>query len=260
MPQLDLFDSHCHLDFSQFDDDRDAVRQRMQQACVMRAMLVSTDLADVPGLRALAESDAGFYFSVGVHPNHNVDVEPDATSLLQLAEHPRCRAIGETGMDFFRHTVDPAVQEQRFRLHIEVSQQTGLPLIIHMRDADEACMSILESYAVNGSVNGIMHCFSSTLVYAERAVALGMDISFSGNVTFKRNEELRAIAAQLPDERILVETDAPFLAPMPYRGKRNEPTFVRDVAACIADVRGVTLQAFAAQCTSNTLRRFGIDH
>jgi TatD DNase family protein len=162
-------------------------------------------------------------------------------------------------MDFFRHTVDPAVQEQRFRLHIEVAQQTGLPLIIHMRDADEACMSILESYAINGRIHGIMHCFSSTLAYAERALALGMDISFSGNVTFKRNEELRAIAAQVPAESLLVETDSPFLAPMPHRGKRNEPTFVRHVAACLAEVRGVSLHTLAEQCTTNTLRRFGIN-
>ncbi len=258
MPTLSFFDSHCHLDFPHFDQDRDAVRERMQQAGVHRAMLVATELSHLPRLRTLAESDDGFYFSVGVHPNHAVDAEPDAALLTEYADHPRCRAIGETGMDFYRHHVTPQTQEARFRLHIHVAQTLKLPLIIHMRDADEACMGILEAMAENGVIHGIMHCFSSTLAYAERALALGMDISFSGNVTYKRNNALREVAAMVPTERLLIETDAPFLAPVPHRGKRNDPTFVRDVARCIADVRGVSLATLAAQCTTNTMRRFAL--
>ncbi|MDQ6976020.1 MAG: TatD family hydrolase [Mariprofundaceae bacterium] len=259
MPAIALFDSHCHLDFPHFDQDRDAVRQRMQQAGVNRAMLVSTELSHVPRIRALAESDAGFCFSVGVHPNHAPDTEPDAALLMQYADHPRCRAIGETGMDFFRHHVAPDVQRARFKLHIQVAQDLDLPLIIHMRDADEPCMHMLESMAKNGKIDGIMHCFSSTLTYAERALALGMDISFSGNVTYKRNDALRAVASSVPAERLLVETDAPFLAPVPHRGARNEPAFVRDVAVCLAKLRGVSLTELATQCTANAMQRFGLN-
>ncbi len=255
---IQLFDSHCHLDFPHYSDDRDAVIQRMRQQGVAQAMLVATELPHVPRLQALAASQPGFYFSVGVHPNHAVEEEPDAATLRQLADHPLCRAIGETGMDFFRHQVDARVQEARFRLHIAVAQELGLPVIVHMRDAAEACMQVLEDMAENGRINGIMHCFSSTQAYAERALALGMDISFSGNVTFKRNTALQRVATGVPADHLLVETDAPFLAPVPYRGKRNEPGHVRHVASFLAELRGVTLAELAAQCTANTCRRFAL--
>ncbi len=258
MSDLSLFDSHCHLDFPHYTDDRDAVIARMREAGVRRAMLVSTELAHVPRLRALAEASEGFYFSVGVHPNHAPEREPTAEELRALAAHPRCRAIGESGMDFFRHHVPPEVQEARFRLHIELAQSLGLPVIVHMRDADEACMRILEEMAEQGRIHGIMHCFSSTREYAERALRLGMDISFSGNLTFKRNRELQRLAAEIPAEHLLVETDAPFLAPEPHRGKRNEPAHVRLVASFLAELRGVPLEEIARQTTENACRRFAV--
>lgn len=259
MTEIHLFDSHCHLDFSQFDDDREQAIVRMQQAGVRQAMLVATELGHISRLTQLAEAHDGFYFSVGLHPNHAVEHEPDQATLAQLANHSLCRAIGETGMDFFRDHVTPDIQQRRFRIHIQAAQQLGLPVIIHMRDADEDCLSILEEHAIDGKINGIMHCFSSTMPYAERALALDMDISFSGNVTYKRNMELREVAANVPAEHLLLETDAPFLAPVPHRGKRNEPAYVYHVAECLAEVRQQSLLDIATQCTNNACRRFAIE-
>lgn len=252
-----LFDSHCHVDFSHFDDDRDAMFERMAQAGVEGCVVVAVDFDHIDALKALSEKRDNVWFSVGIHPNHEVDAEPTVEEFLSLADHPRCVAIGETGMDFFRDGVSPELQEARFRTHIQAARRLKKPLIVHNREADEATIRILREEHVS-ECGGIMHCFSSDWKTAEAALELGMSISFSGNVTFKRNDELRAVAAKVPDELLMVETDSPYLAPMPFRGKRNEPAYVKQVAECIAEVRGISLIELAEQTTKNSRLRFGI--
>jgi len=254
----ELFDTHCHLDFSHFDDDRDAAIARMREAGVTRAMVVSVEAEQTERLRAFTESHEGFWHSVGVHPNHPVAEEPDVPELLRLSAHRRCVAIGETGLDFFRHQVAPEVQQARFRVHIRAACELGIPLIVHMREADERTLAILAEEQAH-ECGGVMHCFSSDWEAASRALDLGFSISFSGNVTFPRNEALREVAARVPDDALLIETDSPYLAPVPHRGKRNEPAFVRHVAECLARVRGVSLDDLAAMTTRNALRRFNLD-
>jgi len=252
-----LFDSHCHVNFSHYAEDRDAMFTRMAEQGVEGCTVVAVDLEHVPELRALAEARDNVWFSVGVHPNHEVETEPTVDVLCALADHPRCVAIGETGMDFFREHVGSDIQDARFRTHIRAAKALGKPVIVHDRDADAASMRILTDEGVT-ACGGIMHCFSSDWETASQAIDLGMSISFSGNVTFKRNDALRAVAAQVPNELLMVETDSPYLAPVPRRGKRNEPAYVRHVAECIAEVRGVSLAELAQLTTENTRRRFNI--
>jgi TatD DNase family protein len=257
MKPISLFDTHCHIDFSHFDADRDEVFARMQQAGVERIVAVSVELNQAARLTALAESKDNVWFSVGSHPNHEEATEPTVEQICILANHPRCVAIGETGMDFFRRHVEPDNQEARFRTHIRAAKKTGKPVIVHMREADEATVQVMREEKI-ADCGGIMHCFSSSWDIARKALDMGMSIAFSGNVTYKRNEELRDVARQVPDDRLLIETDAPYLAPMPNRGKRNEPAYVRDVAKCIAEVRCIDLEALAAMTTRNALRRFNL--
>jgi len=257
MAEIRLFDSHCHVNFDHFSDDRDAVFTRMAEQGVEGCTVVAVDLDHLDALRALADRRDNVWFSVGVHPNHAVEVEPDVDTLCALADHPRCVAIGETGMDFFREPIAPDVQEARFRTHIRAAKALNKPVIVHDREADAASMRILADEGV-ADCGGIMHCFSSDWETASRAIDLGMSISFSGNVTFKRNDALRAVAAKVPDNLLMVETDSPYLAPVPKRGKRNEPAYVRHVAACLAEVRGVSLAELALQTTENSRRRFAI--
>jgi len=257
MADIRLFDSHCHVNFGHFSEDRDAVFTRMDEAGVKGCTVVAVDLEHVHELRSLAEARDNVWFSVGVHPNHEVEREVAADELCALADHPRCVAIGETGMDFFREHVSPAIQEARFRTHIRAAKAVNKPVIVHDREADAASMRILKDEGV-ADCGGIMHCFSSNWDTASQAIELGMSISFSGNVTFKRNDELRAVAAKVPGELLMIETDSPYLAPVPRRGKRNEPAFVRHVAECIAEVRGVSLAELADLTTANTRRRFNI--
>ncbi len=252
-----LFDSHCHVNFSHYAADRDAMFARMAGQGVEGCIVVAVELEHVPELRALAETRDNVWFSVGVHPNHAVVDEPTVDELCALAAHPRCVAVGETGMDFFREHVSPDIQKARFRTHIRAATAVNKPVIVHDREADAACMRILQDEGI-GACGGIMHCFSSDWETASQAIDLGMSISFSGNVTFKRNDGLRAVAAQVPDELLMVETDSPYLAPVPRRGKRNEPAYVRHVAECIAEVRGVSLAELAELTTENTRRRFKI--
>ncbi len=254
---VSLFDTHCHIDFEHFDEDRDEVFARMEKAGVERIVAVSVEMEQADRLMRLAQSRDKVWFSVGIHPNHETSHEPTVDELCSLSEHHKCVAIGESGMDFFRHRVEPEVQEDRFRTHIRAARQVNKPVIVHMREADEAALAILEEEGVQ-ACGGIMHCFSSNWEAASRALDMGMSISFSGNVTFKRNDELREVAARIPADRLLVETDSPYLAPMPHRGKRNEPTYVRHVAECIAGVRGVSLAELAEQTTRNALARFHI--
>jgi len=253
--RMQLFDTHCHIDFEHFDDDRDDVFERMQEAGITRIVAVAVELEQTSRLMKLVESRDGVWFSVGVHPNHEVDDEPSVEQLCELAEHEKCVAIGESGMDFFRAHVDPTIQEQRFRTHIRAAHAVNKPVIVHMRDADEATLRILKEENIAGC-GGIMHCFSSDWASASAALDMGMSISFSGNVTFKRNDELRAVAAKVPEESILIETDSPYLAPVPMRGKRNEPTFVKHVAQCVADARCISVEKLAGITTGNALRRF----
>lgn len=254
---ISLFDTHCHIDFGQFDADRDEVFTRMQQAGVERIVAVSVELNQAARLTALAEARNSVWFSVGSHPNHEEEEEPSVEQICALADHPRCVAIGETGMDFFRQHVEPEIQELRFRTHIRAAKETGKPVIVHMREADEATIQVMREEGV-ADCGGIMHCFSSTWGIARQALDMGMSIAFSGNITYKRNEELRDVARQVPDDDLLIETDAPYLAPVPHRGKRNEPTYVRDVAECIAEVRGIDLEVLAAMTTRNALYRFNL--
>ena len=254
---MELFDSHCHVDFEHFHDDRDDVFKRMQASDVTRIMAVAVELEQTPRLIELVEQRQSVWFSVGVHPNHDISTEPTIEQICQLAQHDRCVAIGETGMDFFRHHVDPDIQEQRFRTHIQAAHRLGKPVIVHMRHADEATLRILAEENVAGC-GGIMHCFSSNWSAATQALDMGMSISFSGNITFKNNDELRAVASRVPEDALLIETDSPYLAPVPMRGKRNEPTFVRHVAQCIADIRHISLEKIAAISTHNACKRFNI--
>jgi len=254
---ISLFDSHCHIDFHQFDDDREEAFERLRAAGVEGVVAVCVELEQAGRLAALAEARDDLWFSIGVHPNHVVAAEPDEETICRLADHPKCVAIGETGMDLFRKHVDQTTQERRFRCHIRTAKVLNKPLIVHMRDADEATLRVLGEEGV-GEVGGIMHCFSSSWPVASQALDMGMYIAFSGNVTFGRNEELREVARQVPDERLLIETDAPYLAPNPYRGKRNEPAYVRHVAECLAEVRNVEFSELAAMTTANARRCFRI--
>ena len=218
---------------------------------------VAVDLENIPRLRSLAEVKDHVFFSVGVHPNHEVEAEPTFEQLCLLAGHPKCVAIGESGMDFFRHRVEPAVQESRFRTHLRAAKAVDKPVIVHMREADDDTLRVLEDEGAD-ECGGIMHCFSSNREMAERALEMGLSISFSGNVTYKANDELRAVAGFVPEEALLVETDAPYLSPVPHRGKRNEPAYVQHVIECIAEVRGLTPEYVAELSHDNACRRFGV--
>ena len=253
-----LFDSHCHIDFPQFDEDRAAMLGRMWETGLIGCVAVSVELEALPRLFRLAESETRVWASVGIHPNHETHQEPTVDQLCELAQHPRCVAIGETGMDFFRHHVSPEVQEARFRTHIRAARELDKPVIVHMREADSHTLRVLEEEEI-AACGGIMHCFSSDLDAARRALDMGMHISFSGNVTFPKNEALRQVAAAVPEDRLLIETDSPYLAPVPKRGKRNEPAYVLHVAECLAALRDMPLEALCALTTANAARRFAID-
>ena len=252
---MQLFDTHCHIDFPHFDEDRDDVFVRMADEGVSRIVAVAVEIEQTPRLIKLVESRNDVWFSVGVHPNHEVDHEPTVEELIELSKHEKCVAIGETGMDFFRDALPADVQEARFRTHLKAAHIVGKPVVVHMRDADEATLRILKDEDVAGC-GGIMHCFSSGWHAAKQALDMGMSISFSGNVTFKKNDDLRAVAAQVPLESILIETDSPYLAPVPKRGKRNEPTYVKHVAECVAEVHGISVEALVEATTANALKRF----
>jgi len=255
MTQLSFFDSHCHLDFPHFEDDRSEVFERMREEGIDRCVSVAVDFDHLSRLQKLAENHDDVWFSAGVHPNHEVNEEPTVDQLCKLSNHVKCVAIGETGMDFFRHHVEPEIQDARFRTHIRAARHVNKPVIVHNRDADDVSMCILKEEKIS-ECGGIMHCFSSGWETAKKALDLGMYISFSGNVTFKRNDELREVARQVPMDRLLIETDSPYLAPVPHRGKRNEPAFVKQVAECIAKVKGISLESIASESTKNALQVF----
>lgn len=252
-----LIDSHCHLDFPDFDAERSEIIARAHQAGVKRMVTISTRVKRFDQIRAIAEAHESVFCSVGTHP-HNAAEEPDVATadLVALAEHPKVVAIGEAGLDYFYDKAPRDLQARGFRRHIDAARRTGLPLVIHARDADDDMIEILEEESGKGAFPFILHCFSSGRRLAETGIRLGGYVSFSGILTFKKSEELRAIAADLPHDRLLVETDAPYLAPTPYRGKRNEPAFVVNTARVLAETLGVSEEELAETTTGNVLRLF----
>lgn len=252
-----LVDSHCHLDFPDFADDFDSVLARADEAGVGTMVTISTHLSKFPQVRAIAEAHDHIWCSVGVHP-HEAAPEGQATPdrLIAEAAHPRVVAIGETGLDFFYEHSPRGPQEESFRAHIAAARETGLPLIVHTRDADSETIDILTEEYAAGPFTGLIHCFSSGIHLAEKMQEIGFYISFSGIATFKKAEAIQEVARTMPLGRILVETDAPYLAPVPRRGKRNEPSYVAHTAAFIANLRGEDAAAFAAATTDNFFRLF----
>jgi TatD DNase family protein len=250
-----LVDSHCHLDFADSATEREAIISRARAAGVDTMLTISTRLDEFDAVRVIAEADAGIWCSVGVHPHEAKDhAELAPQKLVALAAHPKVVGIGETGLDFYYDLSPRDIQEQVFRAHIAASRESGLPLIIHAREADRELARILDE---ERPPPGVMHCFSSGRALADAALALGFYISISGIVTFRNAEKLRAIVRDLPPDRLLVETDAPYLAPVPYRGKRNEPAFVAATAAAVAKLQGLEVAHLAEITSANFFRLFG---
>lgn len=250
-----LVDSHCHLDFPDLIENETAVLERMAENSVTHALCVSVKLETLPAVIGLAERHPNLFASVGVHPDNADCDEPDEAKLLELAAHPKVVAIGETGLDYYWHKDSPEWQRDRFRTHIRAARRCAKPLIIHTRESAADTIRLMrEEHA--GEPGGVMHCFTETLEVAEQALDLGFYISFSGIVSFKNAEALRDVARFVPADRLLVETDSPYLAPMPFRGKTNQPAYVRHVAQAVADARGESLAAVAEATTRNFFRLF----
>jgi TatD DNase family protein len=252
-----LVDSHCHLDFPDLAPDLDAVVARAHAAGVTRMVTICTRLRNEPAVRALAETQPGVFYAAGTHPMSAAE-EPMATldGLIALSQHPRMVGIGETGLDYHYSANSRDAQQQSLRIHIAAAQATGLPLIIHARDADDDIGNMLEAGMKERPFTCVMHCFSSGARLAARAVEMGFYLSMSGIAAFPKSGDLRAIFAAAPPDRVLLETDSPYLAPPPHRGRRNEPAFVAQTAQVGADLFGMTLAAFAAQTTANFDRLF----
>jgi TatD DNase family protein len=244
-----LVDSHCHLDFPEFEGKLDEVLEEMRANGVTHALCISVELAGFPRVLALAEAHHNLFASVGVHPDQ--EGKPvEAAQLVELARHPRVVAIGETGLDYHRLSGDLEWQRERFRAHIRAARRCRKPLVVHTRDAAEDTIRIMREEGA-GEVGGVMHCFTETQEVAEAALALGFHISFSGIVTFKNAANVRDVARSVPLDRLLVETDSPYLAPVPHRGKTNRPGLVRHVAEDLARLRGMSLEALAEATTEN---------
>ena len=252
-----LVDSHCHLDFPDFGDDLDGVLARAAEAGVGTVQTICTRVTQFDAVRALAENNERIWCSVGIHPHH-VAEEPEITAdhLVRMAEHPKVIGIGETGLDFHYDNSPRPQQEASFRQHISAARETGLPLIVHTRSADADTCRILREEAGKGAFPGVIHCFSAGRAVAETALEIGFHVSFSGILTFKKAEEVRAVARNVPVERLLVETDAPYLAPVPHRGRRNEPAHVVHTAARLAEIKGLDEAELARATTDNFFRLF----
>lgn len=252
-----LIDSHCHLDFPDFGDELDDVVARAGRAGISHMVTISTHLSRFPRVLAVAERFDNVFCTVGIHPHEaGTEAEVSCDELVELAQHPKVVGIGETGLDFYYEHSPRDVQERQFRTHIAAARETGLPLIVHTRDADTDTIRILEEEHAKGAFPGLIHCFSASGALAERMVGIGLYISFSGIVTFKKADALRDVAKTLPAERILVETDSPYLAPVPRRGKRNEPAYTAFTAQKIAEIRGVSAAEIARTTTANFKRLF----
>ncbi|MBQ9351301.1 TatD family hydrolase [Phyllobacterium sp.] len=252
-----LVDSHCHLDFPDFAEERDAIVQRALDLGVVRLVTICTRVRKLDGIIGIAERYDSVFASVGTHPNNaHEELDVTADDLIKLAEHPKVVAIGEAGLDYHYDYAPPEAQQQGFRTHIAAARATGLPLVIHARSADEDMIAILREESGKGAFPFILHCFSSGAELARVGVELGGYISFSGILTFKNSPEIREIARNVPRDRLLVETDAPYLAPMPHRGKRNEPSFVTHTAAVLADTIGASVEEIGTLTTDNVFRLF----
>jgi TatD DNase family protein len=245
-----LVDSHCHLDFDEFRDRIPEVLAEMAGAGVSHALCISVTLTDFPRVRSLAEAHDNLFATVGVHPDYPDAGAVTASELVAFADHPRVLAIGETGLDYYRLHGDLEWQRERFRTHIRAARECGKPLVIHTRAAAEDTLRIMREERAR-DVGGVMHCFTETLAVANAAIEMGFLISFSGIVTFKSAAEVRETARAIPSDRILVETDAPYLAPVPHRGKLNQPAFVRFVAEEVARVRETDFATISAATTAN---------
>jgi TatD DNase family protein len=252
-----LVDSHCHLDFKEFAPELDAVVARAKQAGVGVCVSIGTKLPQFPNVRAVAERFADVWCSVGVHP-HEAEAEPldGPQILIAHAAHPKVVGIGESGLDYYYEHSPREAQRTNFRHHIAAARETGLPLIVHTRDADDDTIEILQGEMARAPFTGLLHCFTGTRRLAEAAIALGLYISVSGIATFKNSSELRGVLKDVPRDRLLVETDAPFLAPVPHRGKRNEPSYVVHTAAMLAELTGATPEELADATTENFFRLF----
>ena len=250
-----LVDSHCHLDFPELVTDIDAILARMLLNDVGHALCVSVNMEDHPKVLALAESQPHFYASVGVHPDYPDVIEPSADELVRHAQHPKIVAIGETGLDYYRLTGDLEWQRQRFRTHIQAAKACAKPLIIHTRAAQDDTIRIMREEDA-GVAGGVMHCFTESWEVAQAALDLGFYISMSGIVTFKNAKVLKDVASRVPMDRLLIETDSPYLAPVPFRGKSNDPSLVKHVAEEIARLRGLTFESVAQTTTENFFKLF----
>ncbi len=252
-----LVDHHCHLDFPEFAPELDAVVARARAAGVLTLVTISTRIRKFEEVKAVAERFDDVYCSVGTHP-HNAHEELDIPleRVVEIAQHPKVVAIGEAGLDYHYEHSTPAAQAEGFRRHIAAARETGLPLEIHTRDADEDTIAILEEEHSKGAFPAVLHCFTGGRKLAMRALELGLYVSFSGVITFKNSEGLREIARDVPLDRVLVETDAPFLAPMPFRGKRNEPSYVVRTASALAATKGISPDEIAAATTENFFRLY----
>jgi len=252
---MTLIDSHCHLDFPDFADELDAVVERALAAGVERMITIGTRIDKAERLIEIAERYDCISFTAGTHP-HEAAGGADIAATGRFALHPKCVGIGEAGLDYHYNYAPPEIAKRVFRSQIALARELGLPIVIHTREAEADTAAILEDEMGRGRFSGVMHCFTSSRALAETALGLGLMVSFSGVVTFKNSVELRAIARDVPLDRILVETDAPYLAPVPYRGKRNEPAFVGATAAVVAEAKGVAPETLAAATRANTLRLF----
>ena len=256
---MQLVDSHCHIDFEPLREELPAVLERARANDVTHLLCVAVNLEDYPRIAQMAAAHSDtcprIYASVGVHPNHTDCHEPSTAELVELADNPNVVAIGETGLDYFREEVATPWQRQRFENHIEAAKLSGKPLIVHTRSAADDTMDMLESLHAK-QAGGVMHCFGEDWQTAKRALDIGFYISFSGIVTFKNADAIKQVAKKVPLDRMLVETDSPYLAPVPYRGKTNEPSFVRHTASYLAELREVTLQHLAETTSDNFFRLF----
>jgi TatD DNase family protein len=252
-----LVDSHCHLDFPDFADDLDAIVARAAAAGIGRMVTISTRVKRLRELLDIAERFPDVYCSVGTHPHH-ADEEDGihADELIELTKHPKVVALGEAGLDNFYQHGSSEAQERGFRAHIAAARKTGLPLVIHTRDADDDCGRIIEDEMTKGSFRAVLHCYTGGRELAMKAISLGLSISFTGILTFRKSQALRDLAAELPADRIMVETDSPYLAPGKFRGKRNEPSYVVEVAKVLAESRGVSLEEISRQTTENFFHLF----
>ncbi len=248
-------DSHCHLDFPQLREQLPEIFERMASNRVAQALCVSVNLPDWDALIALVQASSQLWASVGVHPDYQDTPEPSVRDLVERAAHEKVVAIGETGLDYYRTEGDVSWQQDRFRTHIRAAREVGLPLIVHTRSAREDTLRILREEKA-AEVGGVLHCFTENQAMADAALEMGFYISFSGIVTFKNAKELQEVATHIPLERILIETDAPYLAPVPHRGKVNDPSYVVHVAEKIAELRGVPVEEVAEASTRNFFRLF----